>query len=537
MLRTINILFISSFISFVFIACSEDKTKNTNEVLITKDGVVYDIVVSPYTAKVWLDRNLGASQVCNSFDDKDCFGDYYQWGRDSDGHENNTSEVNTTLAADIDNAGESFIVSTTSPYDWVSLDANDTNGSKRAKNWSKTDGSSVCPVGFRVPTIDELKAETIDSVDGMTNIEDAFNNFLKLPLVGYRVNTNGGFNPVNSQGSIWSSSRYNDDKSSYLYFYNAGADESYSERTMGFSIRCVKDVAIISDAGEDQQAYEGDSVTLDANGSSSDSDIITYIWKENGVVLSEASSFSKSDFSVGTHNITLTITDKSGNMAIDKLVVIINEPRAIVTHNGFSYYTVVSPYTAKVWLDRNLGASQACEAKDDTLCFGDYYQWGRGADGHENNESNITRTLAIDIENAGIDFIAPTQRPFEWISADVNDTNGSKRSKYWSKIDGSSVCPTGYRVSTRDELKAETIDSTDGMTNNDEAFSNFLKLPSVGYRRVYGSILKKGYEGGLWTSDVAETDSEKGSYLYFGSRTHITKRERAHGYPVRCIKD
>ena len=53
----------------------------------------------------------------------------------------------------------------------------------------------VCPVGFRVPTIDELKSETIDYagvdntstgavkvIDGIT----AFQNFLKFPNVGIR---------------------------------------------------------------------------------------------------------------------------------------------------------------------------------------------------------------------------------------------------------------------------------------------------------------------------------------------------------------
>ena len=48
-----------------------------------------------------------------------------------------------------------------------------------------------------------------------------------------------------------------------------------------------------------------------------------------------------------------------------------------ISHNGKSYGTVTSSYTGKVWLDRNLGASQVCTALDDTACYGDYYQWGR----------------------------------------------------------------------------------------------------------------------------------------------------------------
>ena len=31
---------------------------------ITHNGVTYGFVTSPYTGKVWLDRNLGAARVC-----------------------------------------------------------------------------------------------------------------------------------------------------------------------------------------------------------------------------------------------------------------------------------------------------------------------------------------------------------------------------------------------------------------------------------------------------------------------------------------
>jgi hypothetical protein len=34
---------------------------------------------------VWLDRNLGATQVATKVDDSAAYGDYYQWGRAKDG--------------------------------------------------------------------------------------------------------------------------------------------------------------------------------------------------------------------------------------------------------------------------------------------------------------------------------------------------------------------------------------------------------------------------------------------------------------------
>jgi hypothetical protein len=53
---------------------------------------------------VWLDRNLGATQVATSFDDSAAYGDLYQWGRAKDGHEDRTrNSTSATLTSGIDN--------------------------------------------------------------------------------------------------------------------------------------------------------------------------------------------------------------------------------------------------------------------------------------------------------------------------------------------------------------------------------------------------------------------------------------------------
>ena len=56
------------------------------------DGLTYETVLNPDTGRVWLDRNLGASQVADAKDDSDAYGDLYQWGRYRDGHEDRTSD-------------------------------------------------------------------------------------------------------------------------------------------------------------------------------------------------------------------------------------------------------------------------------------------------------------------------------------------------------------------------------------------------------------------------------------------------------------
>ena len=100
---------------------SEDNTIDVNISNIIHNGTAYSTVTSPFTGKVWLDRNLGAARVCESFDDEACFGDYYQWGRNFDGHQNSNSESTTLVAIDVNNVGHGdFIVNT---VDWVSSDS------------------------------------------------------------------------------------------------------------------------------------------------------------------------------------------------------------------------------------------------------------------------------------------------------------------------------------------------------------------------------------------------------------------------------
>jgi chitodextrinase len=68
-----------------------------------------------------------------------------------------------------------------------------------------------------------------------------------------------------------------------------------------------------ANTGSDQIVNEGDNVSFDGS-SSSDSDgiIASYQWKEGTTILSNSSTFSKNDFTVGTHTITLTVTDNNG---------------------------------------------------------------------------------------------------------------------------------------------------------------------------------------------------------------------------------
>ena len=47
-------------------------------------------------------------------------------------------------------------------------------------------------------------------------------------------------------------------------------------------------------------------------------------------------------------------------------------------------------------MDRNLGASQVATSVTDEFAYGDLYQWGRHADGHQARTSSTTSVLATN---------------------------------------------------------------------------------------------------------------------------------------------
>ena len=225
----ITVIIIGILAGIHFSGCVSNNTSSGEDgTCITHNGTEYCDVTSPYTGKIWLDRNLGATEVCTALNDTACYGDYYQWGRNFDGHQNKDSETTDTLATDVNNAGNMFI---TGVGEWTSVDS---NGSIRHTNWSKIDGSSVCPAGYRIPTKDELEAETIRE-----EMASSTDTFLKLPYAGFRDDIGGELWDQSKHGYVWSSSM--DSENAYALFYVGVVVRSFLDnRSTGYSARCIK---------------------------------------------------------------------------------------------------------------------------------------------------------------------------------------------------------------------------------------------------------------------------------------------------------
>jgi hypothetical protein len=189
---------------------------------------------------------------------------------------------------------------------------------------------------------------------------------------------------------------------------------------------------------------------------------------------------------------------------------------------------VTNPETGKTWMDRNLGASQAATSSTDTSSYGDLYQWGRFADGHQCRTSPTTTILSSTDSPGHGNFIIGMSSPYDWRSPqNVN---------LWQGVNGiNNPCPTGYRIPTVAEWEDERASWSSN--NAAGAFASPLKLPMTGYRgRNNGTLYLVEYLGDYWSSAVDGTGS---SYLIFGSSTANTSNatNRAQGLTVRCIKD
>jgi len=209
-------------------------TGNEGQVLTVIGGVPTwktevgdNFVINFNTGKIWMDRNLGASQVATNSTDAAAYGDLYQWGRAPDGHENRTSGTTSTLS-NSDTPGHGyFITNYSSPSDWRSL-PND-------NLWQGVNGTNnPCPSGYRLPT--ETEWETERQSWSSNNADGAFASPLKLTLGGLRLYGDGSLYNVGTNGYYWSSSM-----AGALNFYSSNALTGIGGRANGFSVRCIKD--------------------------------------------------------------------------------------------------------------------------------------------------------------------------------------------------------------------------------------------------------------------------------------------------------
>jgi uncharacterized protein (TIGR02145 family) len=212
---------------------------------------------------------------------------------------------------------------------------------------------------------------------------------------------------------------------------------------------------------------------------------------------------------------------------------------------SFSTYGTVVTRTGRTWLDRNLGASRVAQSSTDALAYGDYFQWGRPADGHEKVAANGTTADFTNVRSATSApshsmVIAPNDGSYDWLATPDNSL--------WSGVNAANnPCPTGFRLPTVSEWYAEaakfspanvngTFEPTFGlrMTMAGSAFGLNTFLPNAFYpaKGNYGQYLTQ-------TAYTVYNTNRIGAVHYFGvngsNYWDDTNYKKSHGMSVRCI--
>jgi uncharacterized protein (TIGR02145 family) len=220
------------------------------------------------------------------------------------------------------------------------------------------------------------------------------------------------------------------------------------------------------------------------------------------------------------------------------------------TYNGKEvvYGIIISSVTGKKWLDRNLGASQVATSYDDYKGYGDLFQWGRPADGHQlMNWTSSTAGTAVngtttvlptsDIPGHSNFIIPPYDYPLDWRS----DNNNNR----WATTP-QGPCPAGWHVPTKAEWLAEVSNTTGGtansggMTNRNTAYS-VLKLTVAGDRLVDGpgavNFYQVGNSGYYWsTSEEIRSGVSKATRFNHGAdNIQVSSEFKATAMCVRCL--
>ncbi|MFZ4931405.1 T9SS type A sorting domain-containing protein [Chryseobacterium sp. Mn2064] len=199
--------------------------------------------------KVWLQQNLGSSQVATSVDDATSYGDLFQWGRWDDGHQLRNSSV--TFAPTPNNpegvaaAAGAFIAG--SPAWWAGFAATDQWSAGSASQASQSVGIDPCKAigtDWKMPSVADWTA--IVGAEGINSPANAFASRLKLPAGGSRSSSTGDFSFVGQRGYYWSSDT-STSGGKYLYVGTAiGNPSAGAMRGQGSAVRCVKPSSALS---------------------------------------------------------------------------------------------------------------------------------------------------------------------------------------------------------------------------------------------------------------------------------------------------
>jgi PKD repeat protein len=220
-----------------------------------------------------------------------------------------------------------------------------------------------------------------------------------------------------------------------------------------------------------------------------------------------------------------------GGRSCELSILVLDPYRLGTVHCNSDSITVVTeiqnPITGKIWMDRNLGAARVAISPNDALSFGDVYQWGRYADGHQcrNNSQHTFTRSSSDRPNHSA-FIIYDLFPADW--------RFPQNANLWQGESGvNNPCPIEFRLPTIAEWNGERDSWTTPNANG--AFNSALKFTRAGMKNIGNNFQDVSEIGLYWTSSTFQTDSRSFVLTTTGAADGL--HQRGNALSIRCIKD
>ncbi|MBL7718129.1 MAG: hypothetical protein JNL72_04775 [Flavipsychrobacter sp.] len=193
---------------------------------------------------IWLQQNLGATQVADSATDTAAYGHYFQWGRWDDGHQVPTSDtahahgLAINNPAGIPNGSDKFFVDTSAganPW-WANGDSNNTWTNAPPSDSNGYDPCAALGPNWHMPSKSEFS--NLVAIEGISANTSAFSSNLKLPMAGTRHYIDTFFIGVHNSSAYWTSSVV-DSLANTVYITSTVDTNHPVYKGYGRSVRCV----------------------------------------------------------------------------------------------------------------------------------------------------------------------------------------------------------------------------------------------------------------------------------------------------------